>query len=97
MNKHVQEVGILLTSSSDLHSSDYLYRRGPDAAGEECPGVVEGRYNNLGNPAAFIGHQAAGEKEIVETPLYENSLFNDQRAGVSDDTGSCYGRPQKNH
>lgn len=90
MNKHAQEVEIFLTSSSDLHSSNHLNRRGLDAAGEERPGVVEARYNNLGNPAAFIGHQAAGEKAIVEAPLDTNSLFSDQRAAVSDDTGGCY-------
>lgn len=59
--------------------------------------MIEGRYNNLGNSAAFSGDQAAGQKATVEAPLYKNSLFNDQRAGVSDDTGSFYGQPQKNH
>lgn len=90
MNKHEREVEIFLTSGSDLHSSNYLNRRGLDAAGEERPGLVEARYNNLGNPPAFIGRQAAGEKAIAEAPLYMNSLFSDQRAAVSDDTGGCY-------
>lgn len=89
MNKHVQAVEIFLTSSSDLHSSHYLNRRGPDIAGEERPGVIEAWYNNFGSPVALIDHGAAREKAIAKAPLYMNSLSNDQGAAVSDDTGGC--------
>lgn len=76
-------------SASDLHSSDYLKKRGLDTASEELPGVIEARYNNLGNPAALIGHGPAGDEAIAEAPLYVNSLSNKERAAVSDDTGGC--------
>ncbi len=97
LNKHAQEVEIFLTSSSDLHSSHYLNGRGLDTAGEDRPGVIEARYNNLGNPAALIGHGAAGEKAIVKAPLYMNSLSSDQGAAVTDDTGGFDRWPQRHH
>lgn len=59
--------------------------------------MIEARYYNLGNPAALVGHGAAGEETIVEAPLYMNSLSNDHRAAVSDNACCCYRRPQRHH
>lgn len=78
---------MVLTSSSDLHSVHDLISRGPDTAGEELPGVIEVRYNNLRHPAALIPHSAAGEETISKAPRDMNSSSNHQRAVVSDDTG----------
>ncbi len=83
--KHAQELEHFLTSGSDFHSCYDLNRRGLDAAGEERPGVIEARYNDIRNIAAFVGRRAAGEKTIVEAPLYTNGLSGEQRAAVSDD------------
>lgn len=77
---------MFLTSRLDLLSG-YNLRGGLDAAGEDRLGVIEAGYSNPGNPVALIRHRAAGNRARAKTPLNLNSLSNDQRAVLSDDTG----------
>lgn len=89
-----KQSGILLTSGSDLNSSNNLSL---DVAGEEGPGKVEAGYKNLGNSVTLPGGGAAGEGVVVELPLYGSALVNNQRAAVSDDTRGWHRRSQRHH
>lgn len=84
-NRSMNKCGLLLTSSSDLNSSNYLRL---DVAGEEGPGKVEAGYENAGCSLPLPGGVAAGESIAVQLPLDDAAtLLTNQRAAVSDDTG----------
>lgn len=80
----INKCGLLLTSSSDLNSSNHLSL---DAADEEGPGEAEAGYKNLGSSVALSGGVAAGQSVAFQLPLYGAALLNHQRAAVPDDTG----------
>lgn len=81
----MNKCGLLLTSSSDLNSSNYLRL---DVAGEEGPGKVEAAYKNRGCSLFLPGGGVARESVAVELPLDDAAaLVTNQRAAVSDDTG----------
>lgn len=84
-NCSMNKCGLLLTSSSDLNSSNYLRL---DVAGEEGPGKVEAGYKNRGCSLLLPGGGVARESVAVELPLDDAAaLVTNQRAAVSDDTG----------
>lgn len=58
-----------LTSSSDRHPSHHERGRALDLAAEERYGVVEAGYDDLGKPAALVGHQAVGDQATSQAPL----------------------------